>query len=144
MMEMNTQMKPVMIPNRLWLSETNSSHHMGASSAISPVTITLLVVRRSNFALLEYTVVAELTCLCLSGSALNSVERWKLVHASNHRPSGGRLRELMAIRSPSCSLRLTYLSSGVIAPFASRAITLSICRLSAHGLARILAKTSMN
>jgi hypothetical protein len=59
MIEMNTQMKPVMIPSLALLDETNSNHHIGANSAINPVKIMLLVVKRSNFSLLEYTVVSE-------------------------------------------------------------------------------------
>jgi hypothetical protein len=46
---MNTQMKPVIIFNLVSLADTNSSHHIGASSMANPINMINAVVNVSNF-----------------------------------------------------------------------------------------------
>ena len=71
MMVMNTQMKPVMIFNLVSLVDTNSSHHIGASSMANPINMMNAVVNVSNLWVLEYIVAADLICRPSTSFALN-------------------------------------------------------------------------
>lgn len=140
--EIKAHMNPVMIPSLTVLVEVNSNHHIGAKSMTSPITMILVVVKLSNFSSLEYTVVADLMWTSGTSLARNTFQRCRLWHASIHCPSGGRLREVIEIKSPFFSMNEA--SSLLMAFRSSQCTTFSIWRSSARGRVRTLEKASIN
>jgi hypothetical protein len=139
---MNTQMKPVIIFNLVSLADTNSSHHIGASSMANPINMINAVVNVSNFWVLEYTVAADLMCSPSTSFARKIRHRCSFRQDSSHEPRGVRLRELMDIRSHAFFMNDS--SSASMAPLSSQLTMLSTWRFSARGRARTLEKASMN
>lgn len=99
MTNMKATTKAVIILNLTLLPEKHSSSPNGTRSMTKPPAIILRFVNVSNFASLEYVMVDDLTCFPSTKVALNSFDRCKVWKDSSHRPSAGRVRELMDIKS---------------------------------------------